>query len=82
VETPVPHTPPSPTEKPKHNTQPGGGVLGQEEESGSGGVVETAAPSAESTLPFTGADIPLLILTGAVFFGLGLVLHRVSTERH
>jgi hypothetical protein len=56
-------------------------VLGQEEESGGGGVVETAAPSTASTLPFTGVDIPLLVLMGATFLGLGLVLHRVSAER-
>jgi hypothetical protein len=56
-------------------------VLGQEQEHGGGGVVETAAPSAETTLPFTGVDLPLLLLTGAAFLGLGLVLHRVSAER-
>jgi hypothetical protein len=56
-------------------------VLGQEQASGPGGVVETAAPSASSTLPFTGFDVPLLFLTGAAFLGLGLVLHRASAER-
>jgi len=56
-------------------------VLGQEQEHGGGQVVESAAPSAEATLPFTGVDLPLLLLTGAAFLGLGLVLHRVSAER-
>jgi hypothetical protein len=55
-------------------------VLG-EEQSGGGGVVETAAPSAESTLPFTGFDVPLLMLVGTAFLGLGLVLHRATTQR-
>ena len=56
-------------------------MLGQEQASGGGGVVETAAPSTASTLPFTGVDIPLLVVMGATFLGLGLVLHRVSAER-
>ena len=77
---PPPETPQQPS-SPKHNTQTGGTVLGQEESSGGGGVVETAAPSTESTLPFTGVDIPLLVLAGAAFLGLGLVLRRVSAER-
>ena len=55
-------------------------MLGQEQEHG-GGVVETAAPGTEATLPFTGVDLPLLLLTGAAFLGLGLVLHRVRAER-
>jgi hypothetical protein len=80
-ETPVTHKPSSPNETPKPNTPPGaGGVLGLEQGSGGGGVVE-AAPSAQATLPFTGAELPLLFLTGAVLLGLGLVLHRVSSER-
>ena len=56
-------------------------MLGQEQEHGGGQVVESAAPSAEATLPFTGVNLPLLFFTGAAFLGLGLVLHRVSTER-
>jgi hypothetical protein len=57
-------------------------VLPQEQGHGNGGeVVATEAAGAESTLPFTGADIRFLLLTGAAFLGLGLVLHRMSAER-
>jgi hypothetical protein len=77
--TPVaPHKPSPPNETQTPNSNSGGSVLGQEEEHG--GVVATPAPSAESTLPFTGVDIPLLMLMGALFLGVGLVLRRVSTE--
>jgi hypothetical protein len=55
-------------------------VLGQENGAGGGEVVETAAPAA-STLPFTGVDVPLLVLTGAAMLGVGLAMHRASTAR-
>jgi hypothetical protein len=55
-------------------------VLGQENGTGGGEVVETAAP-AESTLPFTGVDVSLLMVMGAAMLGVGLVLHRASTAR-
>jgi hypothetical protein len=83
VETPpteTPNTPTTPPETPNTNAhQQGGGVLGQEQGQG-GGEVVTASP-AESTLPFTGIDVPLLMLMGVAFLGIGLVLHRVSAER-
>jgi hypothetical protein len=88
VETPPEKTPPV-KETPNHPTSPpnapnthanqGGGVLGQEQGHGGGGVVQ--ASTAESTLPFTGSDTLLLMLLGVASLGLGLVLHRVSTER-
>jgi hypothetical protein len=84
VETPpteTPNTPTTPPETPNTHAhhQQGGGVLGQEQGQG-GGEVVTASP-AETTLPFTGIDIPLLMLMGVAFLGFGLVLHRVSAER-
>jgi hypothetical protein len=76
--TPKPHKPSSPQSP--ENT--GGVVLPQEQGQGNGGeVAATTATGAESTLPFTGADIRLLLLTGAAFLGLGLVLHRMTTQR-
>jgi hypothetical protein len=84
VETPV-ETPNQPTSPNSPNTpdtrekETGGGVLAQEEQTGGGGVV-TAAP-AETALPFTGSEAPLLVLLGVAFLGVGLVLHRVSAVR-
>jgi hypothetical protein len=82
VETP-PETPTTPPETPSTREQHGGGgVMSKEQGQGGGGVV-TAAPAetAETTLPFTGSDTPLLMLVGVAFLGLGLVLHRVNAER-
>ena len=83
VETPpteTPNTPNSPPETPNTpSNQQGGGVLGQEQGRG-GGEVVTASP-AETTLPFTGIDVSMLLLMGVAFLGFGLVLHRVSAER-
>ena len=87
TETPPVETPP---EKPKRQTTPpetpntrvergSGGVLGQEQGSGGGGVVQ--ASPAQSSLPFTGSEIAVLILLGASLLGIGLVLHRMSVER-
>jgi hypothetical protein len=93
VQTPPESTPPvetppveTPVEKPDHPTSPntpnapeknGGGVLSQEQGTGGGGVV-TASP-AETALPFTGSEVPLLMLLGVTFLGVGLVLRRVSS---
>jgi outer membrane biosynthesis protein TonB len=87
TETPPVETPP---EKPNRQTttpetpntrveRGSGGVLGQEQSSGGGGVVQ--ASPAQSSLPFTGSETPLLILLGASLLGIGLVLHRMSVER-
>jgi outer membrane biosynthesis protein TonB len=87
TETPPVETPP---EKPNRQTTPpetpnarvergSGGVLGQEQGSGGGGVVQ--ASPAQSSLPFTGSETPLLILLGASLLGIGLVLHRMSVQR-
>ena len=46
-----------------------------------GRVEVVKATPAEASLPFTGSNTPLLMLVGVAFLGLGLVLHRVSTER-
>jgi LPXTG-motif cell wall-anchored protein len=77
----MPNHPTSPPNTPKTHAKArqGGGVLGQEQGRGGGGVVQ-AAPAA-TTLPFTGSEVPLLMLMGAAFLGLGLVLHRMSANR-
>ena len=79
METPseTPETRKSPNAQPKHQ---GGGVLGQEQGTAPTSGVVTASP-AEAALPFTGSNAPLLMLVGAGFLGLGLVLHRMSTDR-
>ena len=90
TETPPVETPPETPQKPNRQTTPpetpntrvehgSGGVLGQEQGSGGGGVVQ--ASPAQSSLPFTGSETPLLILLGASLLGIGLVLHRMSVER-
>jgi hypothetical protein len=82
TETPVetPHHPTTSPNAPNTRAEHGGGTLAQEQgQTGAGGVV-TASP-AESALPFTGSEIPLVMLLGVAFLGVGLVLHRVSAAR-
>lgn len=90
TETPPVETPPETPQKPSRQTTPpetpntgvkhgSVGVLGQEQGPGGGGVVQASA--AQSSLPFTGSETPLLILLGASVLGIGLVLHRMSVER-
>lgn len=83
METPQenhPNRPTSPQTTPNTREQSGGGVLAKEQDVAGGGGVVTAAP-AESTLPFTGSETPLMVLLGVAFLGVGLVLHRVSAAR-
>lgn len=45
-------------------------------------VESTSAPtSSESSLPFTGADLGILVLMGVLLGGTGLVLRRVVRQR-
>ena len=76
----MPNRQTTPPETPNTRVERGsGGVLGQEQGSGGGGVVQ-AAP-AQSSLPFTGSEIAVLILLAVSLLGIGLVLRRISVER-
>jgi hypothetical protein len=94
VETPpveTPQTPEAPQESPNAPVKEkgGGGVNVLPQEQGSGGqeapntgITETnAEASPADTLPFTGSNIPLLVLLGGGFLGLGVGLRRLSAER-
>jgi hypothetical protein len=55
----------------------GGGVLGAVDSGGNGSPPAQVAESSGS-LPFTGADVGLLALGGALLVGVGVGLRRIS----
>jgi hypothetical protein len=86
---PVTDTPPAPVEEEGGGGGGGGAqdVLPQADQGGGGGgappaeVPPTEAATAPGTLPFTGPNVPMLLLVGVGLLGLGAGLRRVGAER-